>query len=121
MINCYFNEQHPYIATASRADLTSDEEQDLKYPIIHAALQRKEIKDKILIYVRFEEITNFKNTKEEITFVRNELVKFIKDNFHNNFIFKIDEEYFKVVDMKNTLLNHKYTFLPFLIDGKIIE
>jgi hypothetical protein len=116
MINCYFNQQKPYIATASRADLTNHTKSDLKYPLIHAFLQTKEIKNKVLVYVDFQELISDKNTPEEIDFVRNELIKFIKDNFHNNFVFKIKEEYFKVVDMRNTLINKKYTYLPFIIE-----
>ena len=118
-VHCFINDQFPIIATASRADLTTEEAHgDNRYPIVHAVLKRHEVNEQYEYIIDFDQITSLPHG-ESISYkcpyvddVRTELIKFISDNFKNSFKFKIDNEFYHCSDFRGTMLNTKYAILP---------
>lgn len=111
---CFINEQHPYIATASRVDLSVNHNDDdnKRYPLVHAVLERRECGDgQSEIFVNFHELVSV-GSEEHVERVRTELAKFVHDTFKNKWRYKIGDEFFTIADMRGTLMNSKYVFLP---------
>jgi len=46
-INCYHNNGFPIIATASRDDLETYSDKDVRYPLVHAILVSKDTLDEV--------------------------------------------------------------------------
>lgn len=113
IINCYHNNQTPYIATASRDDLTTIGDKSLRYPIVHATLNSCEVFDEILgtkkhlSFIQFQDIRNSSNSEELVKKVRSELLKFLVEEYKNSFYYFIDGEFCKISDIKN-----KFMLLP---------
>lgn len=117
----FINEQFPVIATGSRADLSEDrpEDKDKRYPIVHAVLRKRTLKDgRIDFYVDFECITSIPDGEgldykcPHVNHVRMELLKFVHDTYANKWYYKLDDGFYSVADMSGTLLKSKYTLLP---------
>jgi hypothetical protein len=112
---CYINEDFPVIATASRADLASDEMRDPdRYPIVHAVLKKRKIGEQYKFYVAFSVIGDYSDPL--VAEVRNELMKFVSDTYDNKFEFEIDGKFYVVTDMSNIpgIRMSKYFVLPAL-------
>lgn len=117
-VNCYLNREFPIIATASRDNLENFSDKEIRYPLIHAFLKIVPVKDgvsgteKELLCVHFNAIRSQSDSDELVLEIRNELIKFIYEEFENDFIFYDNEEFFKCSDMSNTMLKSKYFLLP---------
>lgn len=115
----FLNDQFPIIATASRADISENADDDKRYPIVHAVLSVRDTSDgKREYFVRFESIISIPEGEgleykcPHVDAVRMELIKFVHDSFKNRWSYEIDGESYTVADMSGTMLNRKYVLLP---------
>lgn len=123
-VNCYINNGFPILATASRADLTDQSVDDeLRYPLVHAVLRRKEIDggESYVLYVEFEELVSvppghgLEYKCPHVKHVRDELIKYVHNMFPaNKLLYMIDGELHMVTDTIT-----KYTLLPANVNTRI--
>lgn len=119
-VYCFLNTGFPIIATGSRHnDLNGVDDDDLRYPLVHAILKQHEQADgKLEFYVGFHEIVSIpRNAPADyecphVNKVRSELMKFVCDTYINKIKFKIDEEFYNVCDMSDTVIRSKYFLMP---------